>query len=317
MFDTRSGNTSGVCTASEGCANGQYFMDFNIANQSLADLDPVVQMRTAFDAWRKDIIGITDAVQSTAVFDRPWIRANGIDEVKMTITLRDWKGNSALPASVPSVVQSEGSDALTIALDVQPLGGGVYEATIGLGFFAGEDTFDVVVNEAMPVVMIPKPKLLVAALADIVPDGSVDLRDQEMLAACMNGPKAIIGEGCADADVSRNNLIDLYDFARLQANYTNTRCKELSIVQQPQRQNLCVGDTLLLEVDADADPEPTMQWLHNGMPLEGEVHPTLVIPDLTPANQGYYTVMLTNTCGILSSEPAAIRVSDSVGPCAD
>ena len=68
-------------------------MNFNVANQTGNDPDPVLQLREEFDAWRVGMVGVPDAVQSTVTMDPPWLRTSDIISTVMTITVLDWRGD--------------------------------------------------------------------------------------------------------------------------------------------------------------------------------------------------------------------------------
>ncbi|MBX3403079.1 MAG: VCBS repeat-containing protein [Phycisphaeraceae bacterium] len=87
-----------------GCAAGDYFMSFNVANQSAAAPDPVLQLQAQYDAWRAALVGRPDAEQSSATISTPRapLGAAGPCVQTLTIRLRDWQGQSvpAIPGTV-------------------------------------------------------------------------------------------------------------------------------------------------------------------------------------------------------------------------
>lgn len=52
-----------------GCASGPSYMDFNVANQTAGNADPVFQLRDLYDAWRAGLARVPDAVRSEAAFE--------------------------------------------------------------------------------------------------------------------------------------------------------------------------------------------------------------------------------------------------------
>jgi hypothetical protein len=183
--------------------------------------------------------------------------------------------------------------------------------------YAGLDRFHVnVLAEAGPVIIIPLPKLRVAALSDLDADGDVDAADYADFMSCLAGPGTATGAGCEDADVDRDGDADLHDVAKFQNAYTNSACRALEIVEQPQRVDLCVGDRLELTVGVSADPPPRYLWFRNGIPIPGATEPTFVIDAVDENDWGFYRVEITNTCGTINSDLAAVRVIPSgIGPC--
>ena len=116
-----------------GCATGDYYMSFNIANQGAAAPDPVFQLQAQYDAWRASLAGRPDAEQSSATVSPPRapLGAAGPCVQSLTIRLRDWQGQSvaAIPGTVgvahapgsagraeigPAVVQTDGTVSVEI-----------------------------------------------------------------------------------------------------------------------------------------------------------------------------------------------------------
>ncbi len=89
---SRFGDTDDPVCNSSGCADGDYFIDFNIAFQATSDPDPVYQLQALFDAERTALIGRPDAIASNVGFAR--VAGSG-DEWLMRVELRDWSGDSA------------------------------------------------------------------------------------------------------------------------------------------------------------------------------------------------------------------------------
>ncbi len=310
MIATRSGDTDGVCTAQLGCATGDYFMKLNVAWQHADDPDPVEQLQAMFETWRSDLVGQPDARQSTGAFDRPWLRADTQDVVRLRVTARDWQGSSITSGPLfAEIMHAPTSDGRALIFTAQDLGGGAFEVEIGLAAAAGRDKFRVVLTgSGRPAVVLPIPELLVVSLEDMDADGEVDLVDQAIWTACLSGPVGGIGAGCEDADIDRDGHVDLGDFARLQRAYTNERCESLEITEQPQRADLCVGDPLLLAVGVNGDPAPRYQWYHYGVAIPDATGPSYGVAATTEVDHGYYEVEVTNTCGAVMSNPTPIRI---------
>ncbi len=315
MIVTRAGDIDGDCTPSTGCANGDYYLQFNVPNQQSNDPDPVDQLQVLFDQWRTDLIGQPDARQSSGQFLRPWVRADVQDIVTLRITARDWQGTPITSGPLfADVTQAPESDGRTLVFTPVDLGGGVFEVEMGLASMPGRDRFRVTLTgTGRPTVMLPLPELLVVSLEDIDADGEVDLADQAIWVGCLAGPDGGVGAGCEDADIDRDGHIDLADFARLQRAYTNEVCQALEITNQPTRADLCVGDPLTLSVGATADPDAEYQWYHYGVAIPGATGPSYSVGAVTEADHGYYEVEVSNTCGTVVSENVPIRVA--AAPC--
>ncbi len=67
------------------------------------------------------------------------------------------------------------------------------------------------------------------------------------------------------------------------------------ILQQPQSQTVCIGDTLILEVLTDQQ-DVQYQWQKDGQNLPGYTQRRLVLPDVTANMAGNYTVVITGRC---------------------
>jgi len=70
-----------------------------------------------------------------------------------------------------------------------------------------------------------------------------------------------------------------------------------------------LGDSFTFTVAAEGVPAPTYQWFKDGLPLLGQTSASLVLDDLTDADAGAYTVVVTNAAGSVESSPALLQVS--------
>ena len=82
----------------------------------------------------------------------------------------------------------------------------------------------------------------------------------------------------------------------------------------PETLTLMEGETLILSVVAEGTEPMTYQWYLNDMALEGQTTTTLVIENVTPANNsGFYRCEATNICGSSSSNPCQVQVEPKGG----
>ena len=212
MVVTRRGDSDGTCTSS-GCATGPYYMKFNIANQQASAPDPVIQLRGLFDAWRTDLIGVPDQVESRVTITPNRILTTHTDPITLRIELRDWRGDAVNSPQLVGVEHDpRGSANSTTIGDINALGGGVYETTLTPGTVAGTDVFAVAFVQGLQNrFLIPSAALRIQeAAADLNHDGIVDLADLAiLLSSFANG---------AGGDLDDDGDTDLQDLAILLAN---------------------------------------------------------------------------------------------------
>jgi hypothetical protein len=132
MIVSRPSDIDLPCTGALGCGAGQYYLDFNIANQQASAPDPIVQLQALYNTWSAQQVGRPDHFQSTVTMSSLNLRSNGIDTVTGTVVLRDAQGNplgNTLPVQVtlsnrstvtgvtfsPVVPQPNGSYAFTMS----------------------------------------------------------------------------------------------------------------------------------------------------------------------------------------------------------
>ena len=82
-----------------------------------------------------------------------------------------------------------------------------------------------------------------------------------------------------------------------------------SITAQPQSQTAPPGaPTVQFDVVATGT-NPTFQWRKDGAPISGETSSSLLLYNITAADAGSYTVVVTNSMGSATSTPATLTVS--------
>lgn len=82
------------------------------------------------------------------------------------------------------------------------------------------------------------------------------------------------------------------------------------ITKHPENQNLTIGSTLTLVVEAKGN-NLTYQWKKNGKNLSGKTQPTLVISNIQMSDAGMYACEVTNSCGTSISNSAMVSVTAS------
>ena len=82
----------------------------------------------------------------------------------------------------------------------------------------------------------------------------------------------------------------------------------LEITSQPQSAEVNVGESFNVEVEFQGSPAPTFQWRKDGQPIPNETGSTFSIAQVTPGDAGSFAVVVTNTSGSLTSDPAVLTV---------
>lgn len=151
MIVARFGDTDDPACNTDGCADGGYYMSLNVANASSGDPDPVLTLRTDFDAFRASRVGAPDAIASEVD-----IVSNG-SGLLMRIVPRDWQGTALAAGTLTmvSVVHAPVSDQATTVGAPVALPDGSYEVALVLDAASGDDVFTVTLEGAATTVVLP------------------------------------------------------------------------------------------------------------------------------------------------------------------
>ena len=82
-----------------------------------------------------------------------------------------------------------------------------------------------------------------------------------------------------------------------------------TITAQPQSQSVPPGANVTFSVQATGSPSPAYQWTKNGANILGATAGTLVLPSVQAADAGSYAVVVANTAGAITSDPAVLSVN--------
>ena len=86
------------------------------------------------------------------------------------------------------------------------------------------------------------------------------------------------------------------------------------ILVQPLSQTVCPGASATFSVTASGSPAPTYQWRKNGNPVGGATLSTYVINPITAGNLGSYDVIVSNSCGSVTSGLAVLSFPAVLNP---
>ena len=150
---SRYGDSDDLVCNNTGCADGDYFMDFNVAYQGAADPDPVFQLQNIFDATRLDLLGRPDAIASNVSITKvtppsgQWL---------LRVELNDWQG-ALLGQSVPTftIEHAPWSDQVTTIGAITDVGDGSYEVILTETGQLGVDTFLITADDGIRPVTLP------------------------------------------------------------------------------------------------------------------------------------------------------------------
>lgn len=140
-----------------------------------------------------------------------------------------------------------------------------------------------------------------------------------------NAPNSVVrlgGRDAESADYRFRGLLDevqMYDRA-LGADEVQFLFKNPGEVVQPPaipvirsqpvtNQTVALGGTVSFSVVAEARTPLTYQWQLNGVNVTNATNPTLTLTNVTEAQAGQYTVIITSAAGSVTSEPAVLSVA--------
>jgi len=81
-----------------------------------------------------------------------------------------------------------------------------------------------------------------------------------------------------------------------------------SLCGQPPHLHRSAGSEVRLDVSICGAEPYALQWYHDGVPVPGATGTELVLPSLTPDQEGHYMVQVTNAYGSITSRPIPVRI---------
>jgi hypothetical protein len=305
----RTGDTDGGC-ASDGCAAGDYFMNFNVAGAQSGDPDPVFTMQANYDAWREAMLGVPDGRQSTWAFDLAAVPADGTAMANLTFELRDWQGAVVQNEdAVVSVHHDPDGPGLSTIGAVQNHGDGVYSVPLTAASEPVVDRLRITVDDgSRPVTLIPLPEFISAHAVDSDRDGDIDATDAALFLPCVTGPDTPVTGGCFASDFDGGGQVDLIDYSQFQLLFTGRPCTVLHVLSGPQAMNIPCGESFSASVQVLSDPLPAFQWLLDGEQIAGATTTDYFVAAADDEHHGDYSVRVSNACGAVITEEVLIRV---------
>lgn len=95
--------------------------------------------------------------------------------------------------------------------------------------------------------------------------------------------------------------------------YSSTLCVTANstpiVTTAPQSQSVCLGSSLNLSVIASSVLTPSYQWRKNGININGATLPSFSIPAVDDVDAGSYDVVVSNSCGSVTSNAASVTVN--------
>lgn len=166
----------GTLGLTNGCGNGEFFLEFNVAFAVRSDPDPVDQLEGLFAAWAAGLEGVPDAVRSeTAVSGDPLARDGCSGE--LIVTLHDREGLPA-EADTLAVEHGPGSEGVLVLGTPVELGPGRYAVPLTGTGRRGEDVVRITAARAgRAVILMPTTRIMVDDPADLDADGDADTDD--------------------------------------------------------------------------------------------------------------------------------------------
>jgi hypothetical protein len=193
LIDSRPGDTLGTCQRTTGCANGGYYMNFNVAFQNANDPDPVIQLRQLFDAWRTGLIGVPDAIESRHGISPAAILADGSMTATLNIELLDWQGNPATDVTGVMVAHGGNSAGSTQIGTPVDLGDGRFSVELTAGTIIGIDRLRTTAIHANGQALLPgAATVAVTRRGDMNADTVLDAFDIEPFVTALLDPGAYV-----------------------------------------------------------------------------------------------------------------------------
>jgi len=169
MILSRLGDDSGKCTAADGCASGDYYLNVEF-NGSVAAKDPVAVMASKYNDWREALIGRPDAVLSQVEVESEVLLLGDESGSQVQVRLVDVDGTPlASGGHEVTVVSTTGRPPISHVSPIQDNGDGTYAFTLRAGGQTGGEELEVWVDDGVrPVRLHPSLRIQIVEAAGMV-----------------------------------------------------------------------------------------------------------------------------------------------------
>lgn len=82
--------------------------------------------------------------------------------------------------------------------------------------------------------------------------------------------------------------------------------------QPPEVATARIGERVTLSIEASGSPPLQVQWMRDGVPLEGANDPSLTLEDVSVEDGGVYTAHVLNPAGRVVSEPVVLQIAPHI-----
>lgn len=127
-------------------------------------------------------------------------------------------------------------------------------------------------------------------------------------AATLTLPSALVAEAGAYTVVVTNAASSVTSAAANLTVNAGGGVGSPAITLQPIAVAAATGSTVALTVVATGTPAPTYQWRKDGANVAGATNAALILPGVTAASAGSYSVVVANNAGSVTSNGAAVTV---------
>jgi len=164
LIIARVGDKLGQCNGNAGCANGNYYLKRNSIGTA-SDPDPVLELRTKFDAWRAALAGRPDHINSVVSASAQQLVADGVSALDVHVQLVDVDGQPLTAGGASATLTNlSGAPDATSPGPVTDHGDGSYSFRLTAGTSAGTDDWELAFDDGMGKVRL-YPRLLVPVRA--------------------------------------------------------------------------------------------------------------------------------------------------------